>query len=79
MMLAIYSLWLRDVIRFLRQPSRVIGALASPVLFWIVPWLKGIPHLDLRVAVMLVSLFYLVGLIILVFLPETKGQALPED
>ena len=36
MMLAIYSLWLRDVIRFLRQPSRVIGALASPVLFWIV-------------------------------------------
>ena len=53
--------------------------LAAPVLFWIVPWLKGIPHLDLRVAVMLVSLFYLAGLIILVFLPETKGQALPED
>lgn len=33
---AIYSLWRRDVIRFLRQPSRVIGALASPVLFWFV-------------------------------------------
>ena len=53
--------------------------LAAPVLFWIVPWLKGIPHLDLRVAVMLVSLFYLLGLGILYFLPETKGQALPED
>ena len=53
--------------------------LAAPVLFWIVPWLKGIPHLDLRVAVMLVSLFYLVGLIILIFLPETKGRPLPED
>lgn len=36
MMAAVYSLWLRDVIRFLRQPSRVIGALASPVLFWFV-------------------------------------------
>ena len=33
---AIYSLWRRDVVRFLRQPSRVIGALASPVLFWFV-------------------------------------------
>jgi ABC-2 type transport system permease protein len=36
MMQAVYSLWLRDVIRFVRQPSRVIGALASPVLFWFV-------------------------------------------
>lgn len=33
---AIYSLWRRDVVRFLRQPSRVIGALVSPVLFWFV-------------------------------------------
>jgi ABC-2 type transport system permease protein len=33
---AVYSLWRRDVVRFLRQPSRVIGALASPVLFWFV-------------------------------------------
>jgi len=53
--------------------------LAAPVLFWIVPWLKGIPHLDLRVAVMLVCLFYLLGLVILIFLPETKGRPLPED
>src|SRR5262245_31810060 len=33
---SVYSLWRRDVVRFLRQPSRVIGALASPVLFWFV-------------------------------------------
>ena len=33
---ATYALWRRDVIRFLRQPSRVIGALASPILFWLV-------------------------------------------
>jgi MFS family permease len=53
--------------------------LAAPVLFWIVPWLKGIPGLDLRVSVLLVSIFYLLGLIILGFLPETKGKPLPED
>ncbi len=36
MILATYSLWLRDVLRFLRQPSRVIGALLTPVIFWFV-------------------------------------------
>ena len=29
-------LWRRDVVRFFRQKSRVIGALAQPVLFWVV-------------------------------------------
>jgi len=36
MLLPIYSLWRRDILRFVRQPSRVVGALASPVLFWLV-------------------------------------------
>ena len=36
MILATYSLWKRDVIRFLRQPSRVVGALLTPVIFWFV-------------------------------------------
>ena len=35
-MLAIYALWRRDVTRFLRQPSRVVGALLTPVIFWFV-------------------------------------------
>ncbi len=30
------SLWWREVIRFYRQKSRVVGVIASPVLFWIV-------------------------------------------
>jgi ABC-2 type transport system permease protein len=34
-MLAIYSLWRRDVLRFLRQRSRIVGALGSPVVFWL--------------------------------------------
>jgi ABC-2 type transport system permease protein len=34
-MRAITALWWREVIRFLRQPSRVVGALAQPCLFWL--------------------------------------------
>lgn len=29
------SLWTREMKRFYRQPSRVVGALASPVMFWL--------------------------------------------
>lgn len=29
-------LFLRDLMRFLRQPSRIVGALGQPVIFWIV-------------------------------------------
>ncbi len=32
--LATYTLWKRECVRFLRQRSRVIGALGPPVLFW---------------------------------------------
>src|SRR3974390_699391 len=30
------SLWWREIIRFYRQRSRVVGVIASPLLFWIV-------------------------------------------
>src|SRR5258708_3874997 len=31
-----FTLWWREVVRFYRQKSRVVGVIASPVLFWIV-------------------------------------------
>ena len=31
-----YSLWLREVVRFYRQRARVVGVIASPLLFWLV-------------------------------------------
>jgi ABC-2 type transport system permease protein len=31
-----YTLWWREVVRFYRQRSRVIGVIASPVVFWLV-------------------------------------------
>ncbi len=33
--LATATLWQREMVRFYRQPSRVVGAVASPFLFWI--------------------------------------------
>ena len=30
------SLWWREIVRFYRQKSRVVGVIASPVLFWLV-------------------------------------------
>jgi ABC-2 type transport system permease protein len=35
-LLPAFTLWLREVVRFYRQKSRVIGVIASPVLFWLV-------------------------------------------
>ncbi len=34
MLLASYTLWLREVVRFYRDRSRVVGALGSPLVFW---------------------------------------------
>ncbi len=31
-----FTLWWREVVRFYRQKSRVIGVIASPLLFWVV-------------------------------------------
>jgi ABC-2 type transport system permease protein len=34
--LAAYTLWLREIVRFYRQKARVVGVIASPLLFWLV-------------------------------------------
>lgn len=32
---AVLSLWRREVVRFLRQRSRIVGALGTPIVFWL--------------------------------------------
>jgi MFS family permease len=41
-------------------------------------WLKALPRMDLRLAITILSLLFLLGLVIILFLPETKDQPLPE-
>lgn len=50
--------------------------LAAPVLIWLSAWMKS--TYDLRVAITCLGAFFLLGLVFLTFLPETKGQDLPE-
>ncbi len=50
--------------------------LASPVLIWVSAWIKR--HYDLRIAITSLGLLFLLGLVFLIFLPETKDQSLLE-
>ena len=50
--------------------------LAAPVLIWLSAWMKA--TLSLPLAISVLGGFFLLGLIVLLFLPETKGQDLPE-
>ena len=36
LVLPAFTLWWREIVRFYRQPGRVIGVLASPLVFWLV-------------------------------------------
>jgi MFS family permease len=51
--------------------------LAAPIL-WLSGEIKSSPGLDLRAAVSILGLLFLLGLVLLGFLPETKGRPLPE-
>ena len=50
--------------------------LAAPVLIWLSAWMKA--TFDLRLAISWLGGMFLLGLFFLLFLPETKGQDLPE-
>ena len=54
------------------------GRLLAAVFLGFSGWLKSRPNLDLREAVCILALLYLVGLVCLWFLPETKGEKLAE-
>ncbi len=50
--------------------------LAAPVLIWVSAWMKA--SFALPVAISALGTLFLLGLVVLIFLPETKGQELPE-
>lgn len=50
--------------------------LAAPVLIWLSAWMKA--AFDLRLAISWLGGMFLLGLVFLLFLPETKGHDLPD-
>jgi len=54
------------------------GRIAAAWMLGFSGWLKGASGMDLRLAISLLGLVFVVGLVIVWFLPETKDQPLPE-
>ena len=55
-----------------------VGRLVAASILFLSGWLKSLPGMDLRLAITLLGLLFPLGLIIIWFMPETKGQPLPE-
>jgi len=54
------------------------GRLLASTMLIFSGWLKALPGMELRTAISLMSALFLFGLLFICFLPETKGQPLPE-
>jgi MFS family permease len=54
------------------------GRLLAAGFLGISGWVKSMPGMDLPRAISLLSMLFALGLVVLVFLPETKGRPLPE-
>src|SRR4030095_16400837 len=55
-----------------------VGRTLAASLLFFSGWLKGMPGMDLSRAISLLGLFFLLGLVVVYFMPETKDQPLPE-
>jgi MFS family permease len=55
-----------------------VGRTVAATMLFFSSWLKGHSGLELRAAISLLGLLFLLGLIVMAFLPETKDQSLPE-
>lgn len=54
------------------------GRLVAAPMLWFSAWLKARPGMDLRMAVSLLALIYVVGIVLILMMPETKGVALKD-
>jgi MFS family permease len=55
-----------------------VGRTVAATMLFFSGWLKSLPGMDLRLAVSLLGLLFLLGLVVVHFLPETKDHPLPE-
>lgn len=54
------------------------GRLVAAPMLWFSAWLKARPGMDLRMAVSLLGLIYVLGIVLVLLMPETKGVALQD-
>ena len=54
------------------------GRLLAAVVLVFSGWLKSLPGINLHLAITLMNLLFVVGIGVVLLLPETKGQPLPE-
>lgn len=54
------------------------GRILAATMLLLSGWLKSRNGMDLRLAITLLALFYPIGMLLIYFMPETKGQPLPE-
>jgi len=54
------------------------GRILAALVLILSAWLKSLPGMDLRLAITLLGFLFPIGLLVIWFLPETKGQPLPE-
>jgi MFS family permease len=55
-----------------------VGRTVAASMLFLSAELKSLPGVELRMAISLLALLFLLGLVVVFFLPETKGQPLPE-
>lgn len=53
------------------------GRLLASSMLLLSAWIKGLPGMDLRLAITLLSSAFVLGLVVLAFMPETKDKPLP--
>jgi MFS family permease len=54
------------------------GRILAASILVISGWLKSMPGMDLRMAITILGFLFPLGLVVIYFLPETKGQQLPD-
>jgi hypothetical protein len=55
-----------------------VGRIVAASILWFSGVLKSLPGMDLRMAITLLGFLFPLGLLVIYFMPETKGQPLPE-
>ena len=63
-----WVLWRRDLVRFLKQPSRIVGAMGQPLIFWFVIGAGLSPNFEISNLEMDYQAYFYPGVVLMVLL-----------